>query len=73
MTWFTGEPTFQDEPRVPVYRRWVCPQEGCGGEMVFSGASWMTVPPGHQHICDRCGFGAVLKNTYPKIVFLEAK
>ncbi len=54
---------FEGTPEVVVldgFVVWRCPT-GCGGHMGYNGADWMTVPVGHHHTCDVCGFTAAIK------------
>jgi len=70
--WFGGEPNIQQEPKRPVLSRWICPQDGCGGEMKFNGMTWPMNPPGYHHTCDKCGFTAALSGRhYPTIEYVE--
>jgi predicted RNA-binding Zn-ribbon protein involved in translation (DUF1610 family) len=47
--WFSAEPEVKDG-------RWICPLDG--GEMVYTGISWLSNPSGHHHTCNKCGFTA---------------
>lgn len=65
--WFLGKPNI-----VKTYKlwtaKWICPIEGCFGEMIFNGAIWPMSPPGYHHTCDKCGFTAALSGRkYPGI------
>jgi len=63
-----------DEPRIarapvqPIRERWLCPVEGCAGEMKMSGFS-KTIVRRSAHRCDQCGNVAYAKHSYPRIVY----
>lgn len=68
--WHSGEPKIREEPVRPVRERWMCPKEGCVGEMVFNGTTWMTCDPGYHHTCSECGHTAAVRGaTYPRVVY----
>ena len=70
--WFRGEPKTSRTRLVPVMVRWLCPQEGCSGEMKYSGSSWPTGTPGYHHYCSVCGQGAAMGGKqYPLIEYEE--
>lgn len=70
--WFNGEPNLTRERLVPVMVRWICPMDGCGGEMKPAGFTWPMSPPGNHHKCTGCGFMAALRGKcYPAIEYEE--
>ena len=71
--WFNAEPKIEERRMVPVQQRWICPIDGCGGEMNFNGMVWPTGDPGNHHTCNKCGFTAAIWNgKYPQIVWRAA-
>jgi hypothetical protein len=71
--WFLGEPHIAQVLMVPVQERWLCPKEGCDGEMKFTGERWCTNPYGNHHKCAKCEYTAALRGeTFPRIVHRPA-
>jgi hypothetical protein len=63
MEWFNGEPVIKKQGQT---KHWICPQRGCGGEMIFNGMVWLTVQGGYHHYCDTCNYGAAMREKkYP--------
>lgn len=67
--WFTGEPELRRQRKIPVEVRWICPHDGCGGEMKLNGSVWPMSNPGYHHTCDKCGFTAAVHARYPRIEY----
>jgi hypothetical protein len=61
---------FRDEPLTPVYRRWICAEAGCDGEMKPNGQGFMTCPPQYPHYCESCNRIESSSVTYPRIAYL---
>lgn len=66
--WFNQVPTLGE--RVDKQNRllitWLCPMDGCNGEMKSTGKRWLSSPPGFHHACTKCGFQAALEGVeYP--------
>ena len=49
---------------------WVCPVEGCGGDMVYAKyVQPLGERPAYHHKCDKCGHvAAVILKQYPRTV-----
>lgn len=70
--WHHGEITKRKVPVRPVRVFWICPEGGCGGEMLPTGMIWPTGDPGYHHKCSKCGIClAVHGGTYPRIEYEE--
>lgn len=71
--WFKGEPQITRRVMRPVQERWLCPHDGCDGEMLSSGWNWPTNPPGYHHTCTVCGFTAAPMSGqhFPRITYEE--
>lgn len=68
MSWYSGEVKTRDDGQ-PVTRHWMCPEEGCEGEMKSTGTMWPTGSPGYHHRCTVCGVGYAIHNQrFPRIV-----
>jgi len=68
--WFNGKPRVVGAEVKTVRERWLCPLEGCSGEMVSTGMMWPTGPGGYHHTCTECGLTAALSGVeYPRIVY----
>ena len=68
--WFSRAPNIAEQPMVPIQERWLCPVEGCEGEMVYNGLTWPTASPGYHHTCTQCRFTAAVRGVhYPKISY----
>lgn len=71
MEWLPGEPQFKRVAMSPVKVSLLCPKEGCKGELIFNGGTWMTHPCGYHHRCNVCNYGAaVMGKTYPTIEYV---
>jgi hypothetical protein len=64
---------FRDDPVTPVLRRWVCGQEGCGGEMKSTREGFTTLHTEWRHRCDACGREEWSQISYPRIAYLPAE
>jgi hypothetical protein len=70
--WFKGEPKITTKRMYPVQARWLCPIEGCDGEMKYAGWTWPVNPPGYHHTCHVCGFTAAIHGKkYPCTEYVE--
>lgn len=56
--WFYGAPTVVINEAGQM--TWICPVEGCGGEMEDTGEIWMSGDPGFHHQCNSCSFKAAI-------------
>lgn len=61
---------FRDEPVTPVYRHWLCPQDGCDGEMLGTGHGFATNRTSWEHKCGKCAHEQWAEDHYPKITYL---
>lgn len=52
--YFHGEPDIKRVPVTTVRATWICPKEGCGGEMIATGLYQATNPPAFVHVCNKC-------------------
>ena len=69
--WFKGEPKIEEQRMIPVNQRWICPIDGCGGEMKFNGMTWPTGSPGYHHSCNKCEFTAAIHGAkYPRMTYV---
>lgn len=58
---------FRDEPRKPVYRRWLCDAD-CPGEMISAGQGMSNaIGTSWLHRCDKCHRESWADATYPRI------
>lgn len=72
MEWFNGEKDITEESVVPIRQRWMCPENGCDGEMIYNGTMWPMSPLGYHHICSKCGIGlAISGEHYPSIKYVN--
>lgn len=72
--WFIGEKNVEKKRLVPYREIWFCPEVGCDGKMIATGATWPTTSPGFHHRCDKCGVVWVIhEGTYPRVMFEEEK
>jgi hypothetical protein len=46
---------FREEPVTPVYRRWMCAQVGCNGELLSTGEGITRLSTRWKHRCGKCG------------------
>lgn len=70
--WFNQEPKVK-RIEVKTFREtWMCPCDGCSGEMTFNGMTWPTGDPGYHHTCSICEFTAAVHVTYPRVVSASA-
>jgi hypothetical protein len=46
---------FREEPVSPVYRRWMCEQVGCNGELLSTGEGITRLSTRWKHRCGKCG------------------
>lgn len=68
LEWFTDTPRLKEERVTPVIVRWMCPKDGCQGEMKSTGTHWPSNPPGYHHVCDACGYAAAMPGKiYPAL------
>lgn len=71
--WFNREPEVR-RTEVKTYREtWMCPCDGCHGEMEFNGHTWPTGDPGYHHTCSNCEFTAAVHACYPRVVTQPAE
>lgn len=72
LAWYSGPIHKRKVVLRPVRESWVCPDPGCGGEMIYTGGMWPTGDPGYHHQCDKCGLArAIHKEHYPQIVYFS--
>lgn len=69
--WFPGTPEVVRMAIRTFHEYWKCPQDGCGGEMRYSGLVWIHHGQESQHKCDTCGYKAVIRGQYPRVVTEE--
>jgi hypothetical protein len=61
---------FRDEPVTPVWRHWLCPKDGCDGEMKSTGHGLTTLSTSWQHRCTKCQHEALAGANYPRVAYL---
>jgi hypothetical protein len=61
---------FREEPVTPVYRRWMCEQIGCNGELLSTGEGITRLNTRWKHRCAKCGHEDWVNATYPRAAFL---
>src|SRR6266480_955698 len=61
---------FREEPVTPVYRRWMCAQVGCNGELVSTGEGITRLSTRWKHRCGKCGHEDRADATYPRVAYL---
>jgi hypothetical protein len=61
---------FREEPVTPVYRRWMCEQIGCNGELLSTGEGITRLNTRWKHRCAKCGHEDWADATYPRVAFL---
>ena len=61
---------FREEPVTPVYRRWMCEQVGCDGELVSTGEGITRLSTRWKHRCGKCGHEDWADTTYPRVADL---
>lgn len=66
--WFNQEPEVRRTEVKTFREEWMCPCDGCPGEMTFNGMSWPTGGPRYHHTCHVCGFTAAVHANYPRVV-----
>jgi hypothetical protein len=66
----TENKKFKDDDVKTVYRHWLCPKDGCDGEMVGTGHGMSTNRTHWQHRCDKCGYEEWATRSYPDIVHI---
>ncbi len=73
--WFKGPvTTLVRKKMIPVEVRWMCPMDGCDGEMEDNGMRWPMNIMGYHHTCTKCGFTAALSGkSYPTVEYEEAQ
>ena len=59
---------FREEPVTPVYRRWMCEQVGCNGELLSTGEGITRLSTRWKHRCGKCGHEDWADTTYPRVV-----
>src|SRR6516165_11088409 len=64
------EDRFREEPVTPVYRRWMCEQVGCDGELVSTGEGITRLSTRWKHRCGKCGHEDWADTTYPRVAYL---
>src|SRR6516164_8060277 len=57
---------FREEPVTPVYRRWICAQVGCNGELLSTGEGITRLSTRWKHRCGKCGHEDWADTTYPR-------
>lgn len=66
--WYSGKKEVKRfEVRV-FEEHWMCPKEGCEGEMIPNGMVWPTGDPGIHHTCTKCKYTAAIHGRYPRTV-----
>ena len=76
MEWWDGEyeSHVQMVPVRTARLTLLCPVYGCTGEMVATGAAWLSFPAGNHHKCNKCGeLRAISGQSYPQIVYEPIK
>ena len=61
---------FREEPVTPVYRRWICAQVGCNGELLSTGEGITRLSTSWKHRCCKCGHEDWADTTYPRVAYL---
>jgi hypothetical protein len=61
---------FREEPVTPVYRRWMCEQVGCNGELLSTGESITRLSTRWKHRCGKCGQEDWADTSYPRVAHL---
>jgi len=61
---------FRKEPVTPVYRRWMCEQVGCNGELLSTGDGITRLSTPWKHRCGKCGHEDWADTTYPRVAYL---
>ena len=61
---------FREEPVTPVYRRWMCEQVGCNGELLSTGEGITRLSTRWKHCCGKCGHEDWADTTYPRVAHL---
>lgn len=70
--WFFAEPALESKPMRPVRVGWLCPTEGCAGEMVATGVNWPMNSVGYHHKCTVCNnILAIQGKTFPRIEYAD--
>lgn len=68
--WFNEDPEVEYQEIAVVREHWPCPNEGCEGEMEFTGRIWPMPDPGYHHKCSACDFTAAIRGAqYPRNAF----
>jgi hypothetical protein len=73
--WHNGEVVTKRVEVKTFHEVWICPQDGCDGEMQYNGYSWSCYPEGHHHTCTKCGFTSVPHEgmMFPRQVFVKVE
>ena len=61
---------FRDEKIEPVYRRWICGLDGCGGEMEQTGMGFTQLTTLREHRCNKCSRTEGSEVIYPRVAYL---
>jgi hypothetical protein len=61
---------FREEPVTPIYRRWMCAQVDCNGELVSTGEGITRLSTRWKHRCGKCGHEDWADTTYPRVAYL---
>jgi hypothetical protein len=61
-----------ETPVTTVRVDWVCGAQECDGRMVVLGPPYMSNPPKHTHLCDKCGRQEDSTTRYPSFEHREA-
>lgn len=61
---------FREEPLSAVWRRWICNEEDCDGEMKPTGQCFPSNPPQYPHRCEKCQRQESASAVYPRIAYL---
>ncbi len=64
---------FVDEPLKPVFRRWFCDRNGCGGEMKVTDGTAPYYAEKYPHYCDKCYMMDYASREYPRIAYLSVE
>src|SRR6266481_10203222 len=59
-----------DGAPLTVYRRWMCEQVGCDGELVSTGEGITRLSTRWKHRCGKCGHEDWADTTYPRVAYL---
>ena len=67
----TKDKKFSDNAVRTVYRHWLCPNDGCDGEMIGTGKGFTTFKAAWENVCTVCGYKEWASCSYPVMLHLE--